>query len=83
MRIKESRRGMKVGDATDKEILRRQMELLAENSTDPGYAANNTYAMLKLYKQISEPRLFLIRLMLLYSIISIFVSVIKFFRRNT
>lgn len=80
MRIRKNRRGMDVGDATEREILRRQMELLAEGSTDDAYASDNTYAMIKLYKLLSKPRLFIIGALLFYSVVSISVIIIKFFR---
>ncbi len=80
MRIRKNRRGMDVGDATEREILRRQMELLAEGSTDYTYASDNTYAMIKLYKLMSKPRLFIIDVLLFYSVVSISVIIIKFFR---
>lgn len=80
MRIRKSRRGMNVGDATEREILRRQMELLAEASTDDAYVSNNTYAMIKLYKVMSKPRFFIATVMLFYSVVSISVLIVKFFR---
>ncbi len=80
MRIRKNRRGMDVGDATEREILRRQMELLAEGSVDYTYASDNTYAMIKLYKLMSKPRLFIIDVLLFYSVVSISVIIIKFFR---
>lgn len=79
MRIRKSRRGMDVGDATEREILRRQMELLAEDSTLPGHVSENTHAMMELYRTMSKPGILLITCVLLYFAVSILVGIKKFF----
>ena len=77
MRIRKSRRGMNVGDATEREILRRQMELLAEDSTVPGHVSENTHAMMELYRAMSKPGILLITCVLLYFAVSILVGIKK------
>lgn len=79
MRIRKSRRGMNVGDATEREILRRQMELLAEDSTLPGHVSENAHAMVELYKTMLKPGIPLTTCVLLYFAVSIFVGIKKFF----
>ena len=54
--IKKNRRGIKVEEATQREILRKQMELLAEASAaEPLESHVYSKEMIKIHRELSKP----------------------------
>lgn len=53
--MERMRRGIDVRHATRKEILRKQMELLAEDSLKPGMLATNSRAIVQINQELNKP----------------------------
>ena len=77
------RKGIGINDATERELLRWQMErIVKESSEDSLGESSEALAKLNDSLQNSYARAFLLFAMCLYSVIGFFVFVIKFLRRE-
>ena len=74
------RRGIDVKQATRREILRKQMELLAEDSLKPGMLAKNSRVIVQINQELNKPvrALFLVIVIMNFFIYTL-VFVKKFF----
>ena len=75
------RRGIDVRHATRREILRKQMELLAEESLKPDKLSESCREIVRINKELSEPfRILFLAVVLTNSFICIIVFIKKLFR---
>jgi len=74
------RRGINVEHATKKEILRKQMELLAEDSMNSRNLAINSREIVRINQELSKPfRIIFLVVMLTNSFVGSIVFIKKFF----
>lgn len=74
------RRRIDVRHATRREILRKQMELLAEESLKPNKLSENCREIVRINKELNEPfRILFLAIMLTNSFVCILVLVKKLF----
>ena len=74
------KRGIDVEHATRREILRKQMELLAEDSLNPNCLVENSRELVRINQELSKPfRIAFLVAVLTNSLISVSVFIKKFF----